>query len=249
MEAAIAAAKGGHEVQLYEMRDRLGGQYYLAAIPPAKGEISSFISCLRKRLDDLDVKVFLNTELTPDVATSQEADVVIMATGSRPVKPEIAGIDKPHVPTAQDVLYGKAEVGRSVVVIGGGMVGAETADHLANHGKEVVIVEQLPQIAYDEPFIAREILLEDLEKNNVRGYVNSTVREILDDSVIIAIGDREEARLSVDSVVLALGAQPEDGLAAGLKNSSIKVVIVGDARRVRNALEAVQEGYKAGLEV
>ena len=80
--------------------------------------------------------------------------------------------------------------------------------------------EQLPQIAYDEPFIAREILLEDLEKNNVRGYVNSTVREILDDSVIIAIGDREEARLSVDSVVLALGAQPEDGLAAGSRPSS-----------------------------
>ncbi len=248
MEAAIAAAKAGHEVRLYERRDKLGGQYYLAAIPPTKGEISSFIACLRKRLDDLKVKVALNAELTPDLARSHKPDVLIIATGSRPVKPQIPGIDKPHVVTAYDVLDGRVDVGHRVVVIGGGMVGAETADHLANHGKEVIIVEQLPEIASDEQPVNRDILLEDLEKNNVEVYVNSAVREILDDGVIIATHDREEVR-RVDSIVLAGGAQPEDGLAAGLKDSAIKVVTVGDALNVRNALEAVAEGYQAGFDV
>ena len=246
MEAAIGAAKAGHEVQLYEKKDRLGGQYYLAAIPPAKGEITAFISCLENRLNNLNVSVYLSTELTPTIIASQKPDVVIIATGSKPIKPDIPGIEKPNVVNAYEVLEGKVDVGPRVVLIGGGMVGAETASHLANHGKEVSIVEQLPEIALDEQFVVRDFLLKDLEEKNVKTYVNSTVRQIHDDKVIIVKDGREEVR-HVDSVVWAVGAQPEDGLTLRLKETSFKIITVGDALEVRNALEAVEEGYKAGF--
>lgn len=246
MEAAIGAAKAGHEVQLYEKKDRLGGQYYLAAIPPAKGEITAFISCLENRLNNLNVSVYLSTELTPTIIASQKPDVVIIATGSKPIKPDIPGIEKPNVVSAYEVLEGKVDVGPRVVLIGGGMVGAETASHLANHGKEVSIVEQLPEIALDEQFVVRDFLLKDLEEKNVKTYVNSTVRQIHDDKVIIVKDGREEVR-HVDSVVWAVGAQSEDGLTLRLKETSFKIVTVGDALEVRNALEAVEEGYKAGF--
>lgn len=248
MEAAIAAATVGHHVELFETKDKLGGQFYLAAIPPSKGEITGFISCLKSKLDNLGVTVHLNTELTVEIVGSRKPDAVIVATGSRATKPAIPGIEGTSVVSAYDVLEGKVDVGHRVLVIGGGMVGAETASHLANHGKEVTIVEELSEIALDEQFVVRRFLLEDLEKNKVRICVNSTVQEVLDDRVIIVMDGREEVR-PIDSVVLAAGARSYDRLSQALEGSPVRVITVGDALKVRNALEAVEEGYRAGLEV
>jgi 2,4-dienoyl-CoA reductase-like NADH-dependent reductase (Old Yellow Enzyme family)/thioredoxin reductase len=248
MEAAIAAAKRGHSVQLFEKTGRLGGRYYLAAIPPGKGEITSFINCLQNRLGDLNVGVHLNTEITSETITSENPDVVIIATGSKPITPPIPGVDKPHVVQAQAVLDSQVSVNPRVLIIGGGMVGAETANHLANHGKQVTIVEQLPEIAADEAVVIKDYLMKDLQQANVVMYANATVRVISEDSVVIVTSNGEEVR-PADTVVLACGSIADNELATKLSGFPVKVITVGDALSVRNALEAVEEGYKAGFEI
>lgn len=249
MEAAVAAARAGHEVSLYEKKDKLGGQFYLASVPPGKGEITTFIAALQNRLRSLNVDIHLNTEITHQTVVSQKPEVVIVATGSKPMALNIPGSNLPHVVSAYDVLEGRVDVGPRVVVIGGGMVGAETASHLANHAKQVVIVEQLPDIAMDEePGAVRPQLLKELARNNVKIRVNSTVSEILGDSVTVISGNVTESE-PVDSVVIAVGAAPDNELASKLQGSSFKVICVGDACGVRNALEATLEGYRAGIEL
>ena len=248
MESAIAAAKRGHNVQLYEKSSRLGGRYYLAAVPPGKGEITTFINCLQNQLRNLDVMVHLNTEMTPETVESEKPDVVIIATGSEPVTPSIPGVDKSHVVQAESVLDGQVTVGPRVLIIGGGMVGAETANHLANHGKDVTIVEQLADIASDETVVIKEYLMKSLQQGNVTMYPSTTVREILDGSVIIITSNGEEKR-AADTVVLACGSTSDNRLASKLNGETTKTIIVGDALSVRNALEAAEEGYRAGLDV
>ena len=249
MEAAVSAAKTGHEVSLYEKKNKLGGQFYLAAVPPGKGEITSFISALQNQLTSLKVDVHLNAEVTPEMVMSQKPDVVIVATGSRPSALNVPGADLPHVVSAYDVLEGKIDVGPRVVVIGGGMVGAETASHMANHSKQVVIVEQLPEIAMDEEQGAvRPQLLRELARNNVRIRVNSTVSQISRDSVTIVSGNLTESE-PVDSVVIAVGAVPANELISELEGSLFKVICVGDVCGIKNALEATWDGYAAGVEL
>jgi len=248
MEAAIVAAKRGYEVHLYEKTDKLGGQYDLAAVPPNKGEIATFISWQKTQLKKLKVDVYLNTELTTEIVDSEKPDVVIIATGGRPAIPDIPGVDKPNVVTAHDVLKGKVDVGNKVIVIGGGMIGSETADHLANHGKEVTILEQLPEIAKDEQDSVRYFLLKDLKENNVTIYTNTLVKEIVDDGVIVDRDGKEKKIEPVDTIVIAVGVKPVNELVNRLEGKVNKLITVGDALEVRKALEAIEEGYKAGLE-
>jgi pyruvate/2-oxoglutarate dehydrogenase complex dihydrolipoamide dehydrogenase (E3) component len=180
---------------------------------------------------------------------SQKPDVVIVATGSRPLALKVPGADLPHVVSAYDVLEGKVDVGPRVVVIGGGMVGAETASHMANHSKQVVIVEQLPEIAMDEEQGAvRPQLLRELARNNVRIRVNSTASQISRDSVTIVSGNLTESE-PVDSVVIAVGAVPANELISELEGGPFKVICVGDVCGIKNALEATWEGYAAGVEL
>ncbi|HPU77588.1 MAG TPA: FAD-dependent oxidoreductase [Thermosynergistes sp.] len=247
MEAAIVAAQRGHEVHLFEKTDRLGGEFILASIPPNKGELDAFIVWQKRQLAKFGVQVHLNMELTPEAVETEKPDAVIVATGGSPIIPNIPGTDKPHVVTAFDALSGKTTVGHRVIVIGGGMVGTETADHFANHGKEVTIVEMLPEIATDEEAAVRLFLMRDLEKNKVKIYVNSPVKEITDDGVIVTREGREEKIGPADTIILAIGAKSVNELENELSGKVERLIVVGDALKPRKALEAVEEGYKAGL--
>jgi len=247
MEAAIVAAQRGHEVHLFEKTDRLGGEFILASIPPNKGELDAFIVWQKRQLAKFGVQVHLNMELTPEAVETEKPDAVIVATGGSPIIPNIPGADKPHVVTAFDALSGKTTVGHRVIVIGGGMVGTETADHFANHGKEVTIVEMLPEIATDEEAAVRLFLMRDLEKHKVKIYVNSPVKEITDDGVIVTREGREEKIGPADTIILAIGAKSVNELENELSGKVERLIVVGDALKPRKALEAVEEGYKAGL--
>ena len=248
MEAAITAAKAGHRVRLFEKGDRLGGQFYLAAIPPAKGEFSSFVTWQINQLNQLGVEVYLNTEVTAELIDAEQPDAVILSTGSAPLVPPIKGIEKAQVVFANAVLNGEKEIGRTAVIIGGGMVGAETAYHLASHGKTVTLVEQLPEIARDVEAIPRTHLLNGLEKEKVKVYVNTTVKEIVDDGVLVS-GDGREEIIPADTIILAAGSNPENKLATQLKGKPYKVMVIGDAVQVRRVLEAVEEGFAAGRKI
>ena len=247
METAIVAAKRGHEVHLYEKTGSLGGQFSLAAVPPSKGEISSFIAWQSSQLVKLGVKVNLDTELTEEIVSAEQPDAVVVATGSRPLIPDIPGINRKNVVTAQDVLAGQSEVGRRVIVAGGGMIGAETASYLANHGKQVAIIEMSSVAADDEEAAVKYFLMDDLKKNNVKIYLNAVVKTIEEEGVIAFIDDEEKLIGPVDTVVLALGVESVNILGLRLQDKVDELYVIGDALQCRKATEAIEEGYHTGL--
>jgi 2,4-dienoyl-CoA reductase-like NADH-dependent reductase (Old Yellow Enzyme family)/thioredoxin reductase len=250
MEAAIVAAQRGHDVTLFEKDKRLGGQYYLASVPPWKGEISAFLAWQVHTLEKLGVKTVMNTALTAEMVKERKPDAVIVATGSVPAAMKISGLDRTFVTTAQDVLEGKAFLGERVAVIGGGMIGCETANHLAHHGRKPTIIEMLCELAGEEPMAIKRILFQSLKENEVPIYCNSTVTGIGEDGSVEIVQDGQKKTLGgFDSVVLAGGMQPVNGLVAELEGSVGSLQIVGDASSVRTALEAIEEGYEAGLKV
>ncbi|MFD2015154.1 FAD-dependent oxidoreductase [Vibrio olivae] len=229
---------------------KLGGQWALAAIPPTKEELSSFTVWQVHQLNALGVVIHLNTTLTPQLIEALQPDSVILATGALPFVPNIEGKDLEHVLNANDVLQGSAETGHNVVVIGGGLVGSETAAHLANHGRRVSIIEMNDDIFVGTPHATKHYLLKDLRAHDVAIHTNTQVQSITPDSVTVVDAKGNPRRLEgVDSVVMAIGSRPVSVIESELKKSVPEVITIGDALQVRKAMEAVEEGYLAGMAV
>lgn len=248
MEAARGAALKGHQVKLIEKQDFLGGQFKAAAYPPCKGGLAAYTAWIIHELKTQNVEVLLNTKATQELIDAENADVIIMATGGKPVKPPIVGIDKPIVHTAEDVLLGKVQPGDCIVVAGGGEVGGETAAHLAMEERKVSIVEMAPDILNDLDGIATIQLKGILDKYGVDTYTNSKVVEIEDDGVVIE-NSAGITKIPADMVVLGLGYSPENELASTLASFGDKVIIVGGAVKTSNALVAIEEGFMAGINI
>ncbi|WP_425057878.1 NADH oxidase [Sporomusa carbonis] len=245
MEAARAAALAGHNVTLYEKSDRLGGQFSLAPIPPFKGNMAYLSSWLARQIKKLGINIKLNTEYTSALCDEEKPDVVIIATGSTPAKLPIPGIDGANVVTAQDALAGKVTVKGKVLVAGGGMIGCETATHFAMQGKQVAIVEILPEIATDEEGTRREFLLKFIEEKNIQVMKGTKVIEINEKGAKFQ-KDGEIFDFAADTIILALGVNSNSVLAKELEDKT-NVKVIGDALKIRNALDAVREGFLAGM--
>jgi 2,4-dienoyl-CoA reductase-like NADH-dependent reductase (Old Yellow Enzyme family)/thioredoxin reductase len=246
MEAARVSALKGHEVILYEKSDRLGGQLNLAAVPPHKEEIKNVIAYLEPQIRKLGVKVMLGEEVTPLLVEKIKPDVVFIATGSVPIIPENLGGD--NVLTANDVLAGVASVGGKVVVIGGGMVGAETAEFLAERGKKVTVLEMLGRIGVDMVPIVIMLLYRRLKELGVVMITNAKVKEIKGNSVVYE-KDEKKQTLEADSVVLAMGSKPNIGLMKMLEGRVHKLYAIGDAKEPSNVLNAIHEGSRLAREI
>lgn len=244
LQAAISAARCGHSVTVYEKGRWAGGQFRLGSVTPGKGEITTFIRWQMHELEKLGVKVNLNTEVMKETVEAEKPDVIVAATGAEPVIPHIPGADGPNVVTAHDVLSGKVNTGARIVVIGGGCVGTETADHLASNLKNVTLVEMLDDIATDEVIVPRWDLLADIRKNNVRVLTGTTVQEIKENSVVVSGKVNEE--IPADTIVLSVGSRSVHGLADELKEAGYDVRVIGDAARVGLAGEAIAQGDEAG---
>ncbi|MDD3656843.1 MAG: FAD-dependent oxidoreductase [Atribacterota bacterium] len=247
LEAARTAALAGHKVTLYEKNDHLGGQFATAAIPPSKGDISAFVSWLGVQIRKLGVDIKLNTEYTSATSDREKPDLIIIATGSIPLKPPISGIDGENVVTAQDVLLGKVSTKDKVVVAGGGQVGCETALYLASLGKQVTIVEMLPIIAGDEEFTRRIFLMKAVKENNIEYFTDTKVKGINIDCVQCETGQQKTIEIKAATVVLALGMKSNNTLAQELEGK-VPIKVVGDAVETRDALEAVREGFLAAVQ-
>lgn len=253
MYAAIAAARVGHNVTVYEKERQLGGQFLLAPIPPEKGPMASFLAWQIRELNKLGISIKTETEFTEDTLEETKPDAVIIATGSVPSIPKIPGIDNPHVVLAADILQGKIRGGDNVVVAGGGMIGAETATHLKMqnridfNNREVTIVEMLPLVAQDEEYTRRILLMELLEKQKIAIKTNTKIVEIKNDHIMVE-NNGEMQELPCDMVVLALGMTSNKTLYEKIK-SKTNAILIGDAKEVRNALKATREGYEAGLKI
>ena len=248
LEAAIYAAVRGHQVEVFEKEERAGGQLYLAAVPPGKGEISAFINWQIGELARLGVPIHYHTTVDSQTLEGKGFEEVVLATGAQPMLPEIPGIGLPHVVQANDVLAGEVTVGASVAIIGGGQVGAETAAHLGVHLRNVTLVEMGAAIAPEEPLAPRWHLLKDLKTHHVAMLTNTIVTEIKE-GFVVTLADGEESTIAADTVVLAIGSVSVKELAVELASKGMKVRIIGDADEVSHILHATTTGFKAALEI
>lgn len=248
-EAAIVAAKRGHDVTLFEKSDHLGGQWCAAAVPMDKTEFSTLVVWQENQLRALGVDVHLNTALDAAAITVGKPDALIVATGSLPVVPRsIVGIDGENVVLAQDVLLGKVETGHRVVVIGGGLVGAETADFLAHHGKEVSIIEMMDEIMRDGEPTPRAMLIDRLAKNGVNIYTETQVIAIESDAVVAERGGESVRLEGINTVIIAIGVRANKTLEESLVDKfSGELFVVGDAKKAKNGYLGMQEGFEAGM--
>lgn len=248
MEAAWTLKKRGHEVIIWEKENELGGQLRCAVVPPHKEELSNILRWLSYQIKINGVETHLGQEVTVDFLERAEVDVIILATGSLPLV--FAGSQEnelQRVFTARDVLRrDDLELGNQVIVIGGGRVGCETAEHLATKGKKIVILEKLDKIAWDvEPQI-RKLMLNDLEKLGVHHYCESEVVRIQDGEVIFQGKEGQKKSLHAHSIIIAIGSRVNDRLQQEIGNQGKKVYTIGDCQKPSDIAHAIHTGARIG---
>lgn len=249
MEAAHLAARRGHEVTLFEQDAELGGQIHAAAAPPHKGELLNAIANRVPLLKKYGVEVRLGTRVTVEMVRRARPDAVIVAAGALPQRPPIPGIDRPEVVQAKDVLTGRAFVGTKVAVLGGGMVGSETAEYLADHHRDVTIVEMLDAIAADMPRVPRAYLLHRLAQYGVEIVTAAKAEAITEHGILVNVDGQQRLLPGFTSVVLAAGSAPTDHLVDALKGVVDELYVVGDARQVARIADATAQAAEAALKV
>ncbi|MFC1929754.1 FAD-dependent oxidoreductase, partial [Chloroflexota bacterium] len=242
MRSATIASLKGHEVTLYEKADRLGGNLWAASAPPFKASIRPLINWLIRETTKAGVRIETGKEATLELIQRNNPDLVVVATGSTPVIPTIQRANAKNVFTAIDVETSKASVGNSVVIVGGGSSGLDTALHLTQMGKKVTILEMLPDIAMDARRITRMALLRLLRENEVNWFTQMKLDEIRTTGVVAVDRGGRRQVFSADSVVLATGMKANDELFKALEGKIAEVYKIGDAREPRRIIDAIHEG-------
>ena len=245
LEAARVARKRGHQVTLLEKSPRLGGQMLLASIPPHKQTLSKAMDWLTREVDREGVEIKLNTEGNEENIAKENPDVVIVATGARPISPD--SFSGPKVLTAWEVLGGK-EVEKEALILGGGMVGMETAEFLSQKGCRVIVVEMTERLAADMEGTTRALLLERIALQKISSLLSTEVKDIRDGKVLVS-HDGNERWLEAGTIILALGSRANNEILQALEGKVPQILPIGDCVKPRKAKEAIHEGFAAALQV
>ncbi|MFH1148285.1 MAG: FAD-dependent oxidoreductase [Pseudomonadota bacterium] len=249
MQAAIVAAKRGHDVDLWEREAELGGQLRLANKALFKDEMTEALRHLKDSVKRSGAKISLVLAGTAQSVIDSHADTVVLATGSIPNRLPIPGIESEMVIDAREFYRKGASLGERVLVIGGGDIGCETADLIARPGREVMIVEVLPEIIPKSKEIPRGRLIERLEEKGVKVFVETRVVEIKGTFVSLENKDRSEFQVEVDTIVLAAGARPDKTLFEQLKGRVKELVHVGEAETPGNLGSALRSATEVALKI
>ncbi len=279
MNAAIAAADRGHKVTLYEKTGRLGGQLYLAAAPPGRGEFAQLARDLEQQVRCRDIDVRLGQSVDSSLLESEKPDHVVLTTGAEPMTPPIPGVELGHVVQSWDVLAGNVYTGKRVAVLGGGAVGVETALFLSEKGtlsgetlkfllvnraespevlyelstkgsKEVMLIEMLEKIGKDFGKTTKWSMLQDISRFGIKTRTATRALEITKNGIRVEEeGGGQTEEIETDTVVLCVGARPNNALETLLKEKGIKHSVAGDAQNIGRAFEAVHKGYEAGSSI
>jgi pyruvate/2-oxoglutarate dehydrogenase complex dihydrolipoamide dehydrogenase (E3) component len=245
-------------VTLCEKEEKLGGQINIASVPPFMQEISQLIQYLSTQVEKAGVQVELGKEVTPELIDELKPDVLIVATGATPLIPEaLKGIDRDNVVTAWEVLAGhQASLAGNVVIVGGGLVGCETADFLAqttdNIGvaaTHVTILEMQDKLALDGNSEARHLLMERLREKRVDIMLKAKADEIVDGGVLFTKDGKEVSVQGAEYVILATGAKSANDLSESVKDKVSEVYVIGDARNPATALQATADAAWAAREI
>lgn len=244
MEAARVAALRGHRVTLWEKSDTLGGNLIPASVPSFKQDYKSFIKYLSHQMKNLGIAIELGKEATLDSIQENKPEVLFIATGTTAIIPQIPGVEKGNVVTAVDILLGNKKAGKLVVLIGGGLVGSETALYLAQQGKKITVVEILDRIAGDM-FISNQMhILKLLTDAETKILTETQVLEIADNGVWVVNKRGVRSWIQADTAVLATGLKAERGDWETLKNNIPEVYFLGDCVQPRKILSAIWEGFR-----
>lgn len=243
--AASEACRLGHQVTLFEKKKILGGQIRYAQVPPHKEIYGEWIDWQAGQVEKSKVVIKKETDVTEALLADGKPDFVIVATGGEKIVPPIAGIDKPFVCDAWQILDGRVAPGKNVVVIGGGLIGMEVADYLSEKGVTVTVVEMLKRSPVLKITSHGYMLHNRLREKGCRMIFGVEVKNIGDGCVACST-DGELSEVSpVDQVVVAVGMKPVNALQGVLEKIGIPFSIVGDARTPRRIIEATEEGARA----
>lgn len=246
MEMARVTALRGHQVILCEKTDRLGGNLIPGGVPEFKRYDRKLIAYYEKQMELLKVDVRLNTAVDAAYADSCQADEIVVATGSVPKKLQLEGAQE--IVTADAVLTGAVPAGDSILMIGGGLVGCETALWLAQQGKLVTVVEMLPEILGGHnamPHMNYAMLTDLLKFHGVVVYTSASVKEIREDMAVLSVGG-SDVTVDASAVISAVGYTSSNLLYEQLKDMEIPVHNVGDSRNVHNIMYAIWDAYEIG---
>jgi 2,4-dienoyl-CoA reductase-like NADH-dependent reductase (Old Yellow Enzyme family)/thioredoxin reductase len=245
MEAARVLALRGHRVTLMEKGDQLGGQLRLAVLPPHKEELKSLLNYLSGQIKELGVKVELRSAADMQTIAERNAEAVIIATGAKPIIPQFAGIDKANVFGFAEALSNPSIIGEKVIVLGGGLVGCETAEFLAQAGRSVTILEMLKDLALDVSPFVRKFLLRRLTDLKISMVVNTKALQI-HEGHLIALTNGQRRSFPADSFVLAMGLEADQSLSDAFKTKLPVYYNIGDCVKPRRIIDAIHEGFSIG---
>ena len=250
LEAARVAALRGHDVTLFEKTTSLGGQLNIACVPPRKEEMRRAAQDLIRAVCNAGVHLCMGQTRTAEQLKEAGFEAVINAVGAHSAAPRIPGIDGVNVADAWKVLAGEQQVYGTVAVIGGGMVGCETAEYLAARGCKVSVIEMMDKIAAGESSTILPTLLENYKTYGVEQYPSHKVKEFRMDAVVCENKDGAEVTIPCDYIVLAMGARSNEFDAAALEAASIPVYSIGDAAgKAADISNAIRTGYDTACQL
>lgn len=245
MEAARVLKLRGHDVTVYEEKPENGGLLHEAAAPEFKADIRPFMKYQVTALEKLGVPVVREKA---DAAKLAGYDAVVCATGSLPIIPKIPGVEKPIAVDCLSAINGAKKVGKKVVVIGGGLVGTETALDLAENGHSVTLVEMLPKIMKDVAVTDFLAYSERIAKTDMRILTETRLEEVLDNGARVSSKKGEET-IEADTVILALGLKAEQGLYDELTAAGKEAYLVGDAVKAGKIFDAIHTAYRVAVRI
>ncbi len=277
LEAARVLAERGHDVSLFEKAYRLGGRLLLSSIPHGREEFENTVRYLIDAAMRAGVKALLNTEMTPKTARKEKPDAIVLALGATPRVPDIPGIGDDRVVMAEDVLTGKAPLGRKVVVIGAGGAACEAAIYMARRGalspetaiflaengvlsaeraldmagkgqRQVTLVRRGSKIGDSLGRSTRWVILQELRSLGVNAITEAQYKEINETGLLISVEGREQL-LEADTIVIATGYEIDSRFAEKWQEAAAEIHVVGDAREPRKGIDAIREGALVGRQI
>ena len=244
LEAAIVLQERGHKAVLFEAGNQLGGQFLTAGEAPRKQEMKAAVQLMARKAERLGTEIHLNTPVTPELIEQIKPHTVLNAIGAEPIVPNIPGADLPFVLNSHDVLNGEKQAEGKVVVIGGGLVGLEVSEYLAEKGCNVTTLEMLKECGADLGMARKICVQENLYQSGILAETEVTVTRISEGKVE-AVKDGKEVSYECDYAIMAIGSKSRDGkaLEAAARKVGAAYKTIGDAGMARRALNAVKEAF------
>lgn len=245
MEAAVILKQRGHEPVICEASNQLGGQFIIAGMAPGKEEMKEAALSFGKQMEKMGIEVHYQTLVTAELLKEEKPDAVIVSVGASPIELKLSGIDKKPVWQANQVLLGEVKPKGKVCVIGGGLVGLETADALAEAGCQVVVVEMKEAVGEDLGSLRKIAVMQKMYMQKIESITGAVCKEITSEGVKVEKDGGEEV-IACDEVIIAVGAKSNahEDLTKACEELGIACHVIGDASKARRALNAIAEGYE-----